>query len=817
MTSVMSPAGVALGQEFVSLNLPNPGRMIGLSGDFTPVLLKGVAIHPEDPLLFDFVVDQGNAGMTGQKLTDETTKLVKYFMAGLAVPEKDLWVNLSPVEKDRIMAEPLSHTDAGRDMLAQDYILKQLTASLMYPEKDLGRKFWDEVYRQVHARFGNMDVLPVDAFNKVWITPDEAEVYQQQGKAVITRAHLKVMLESDYVAAGVRASGRRDEAMPRLYTDDPHHAPSPIAQSALRAIIIPILEKEVNDGKNFALLRQIFHSLILAGWYKHALKESLISRIYTGTNKIDGIDIAEKNARQKVYARYLEAYRKGVYNYVKDEFDQVTHETLPRKYFAGGIVADKAMNPDYAENSFGVNFDHCQLRSYHLEKKEMSDHSMARFPDHISSAIFDLEWSMSLSETFIKNDKSIAYFFTTQAAIDLMLKDFEGVLKNEYAYSVGGIDVDEEVTQKIMPHVLQGDWQEYFNEVKILKNDHDLWRVFKAINKYIMDEMNGLENGNASKFSLHGESQRSVIPAFIEARTAIFDLWQEMFKTYLMTGVHGYQLRNDISSNPEIDRLRRQYSVVRNEVTENAEAILRRVKLPPDTLVKLEAAAGNGDVNVYLQQFSVTQLRALFDALARYKNHEDDLLKVKQYESWMQIILKMRSQRKTYNSDKTIFGYFPKEALGNRDQAESDQAKWKASLMKSSVFFLVSFTAVQLSNIIPDISPHTVITHIHAQWPFMRHRLRWIFMHWKYGKFRRNPGVDVQAPDDESKEAGAELVRLNKGGIDLGQGEYLRIVGTDAAGMPRFDPADILRMQKDLRGLMPIPLGMPRPVENFLN
>ena len=29
----------------------------------------------------------------------------------------------------------------GRDMLAQDYILKQLTASLIYPEKDLGKDF----------------------------------------------------------------------------------------------------------------------------------------------------------------------------------------------------------------------------------------------------------------------------------------------------------------------------------------------------------------------------------------------------------------------------------------------------------------------------------------------------------------------------------------------------------------------------------------------------------------------------------------------------------------------------------------------------
>ncbi len=357
-----------MGQGAVALNLPKPGAMIGLSESFVPVVLKGVSIHRDDPLLFDFIVDAGDSGLNGQKLTDETTKLVKYFLAGLAVPEQDLWVNLSPTEKDRIMAEPLSHTDVGRDMLTQDYILKQVTATLMYPEKDLGRKFWDEIYRQVHAQLGDRDV-PVDTFNKVWITPDEAEVYQHDGQAFVTQAHLKVMLESDYLAMSNNRLPTRGHVAPFVNV-----SPSAdITKNVLRAIIIPILEKEVNEGKNFAALRQIFHSLILAGWYKRAMKESLLSQIYAGTNKIDGIDIAEKNARQKVYARYLEAYRRGVYNYVKDEFDQATRETLPRKYFSGGIVYDRAMKPDFAADSAGVKVDHGQVLEYRLRKR---DHSM---------------------------------------------------------------------------------------------------------------------------------------------------------------------------------------------------------------------------------------------------------------------------------------------------------------------------------------------------------------------------------------------------------------------------------------------------------
>ena len=42
------------------LNLPVPGTMVPLSPAFTPVLLKGMTIHPDDPLKFDFIVDNGN-------------------------------------------------------------------------------------------------------------------------------------------------------------------------------------------------------------------------------------------------------------------------------------------------------------------------------------------------------------------------------------------------------------------------------------------------------------------------------------------------------------------------------------------------------------------------------------------------------------------------------------------------------------------------------------------------------------------------------------------------------------------------------------
>ena len=134
--------------------------MVGESAPFSPVALKGLIVNLQKPLEFQFIVDTGNSlPPMGEKLNSlplqqQANQLVKYFLAGLTIPEGDLWVNLSPYEKDRMVPTALGQTDLGRDLLAQDYILKQLTASLIYPEKDLGKEFWSRVYAKAQQQFG---------------------------------------------------------------------------------------------------------------------------------------------------------------------------------------------------------------------------------------------------------------------------------------------------------------------------------------------------------------------------------------------------------------------------------------------------------------------------------------------------------------------------------------------------------------------------------------------------------------------------------------------------------------------------------------
>jgi len=342
------------------LTLPAPGMMVPASPGFAPLVIKAVTINPNNPLQFDFIMDTGDSGLKGQKLEDESTRLIKYFLAAITVPEDDLWVNLSPHEKDRIIPETFGQTEMGRDLLAQDYILKQMTASLMYPEDDLGKKFWKKVRAKAKSEYG-ISKIPHETINKVWIMPKKAVVYEHEGSAFVLDRELKVMLEQDYLALaeGARSRGVQTEERSAAMTE------------MIRELLVPEIEKEVNQGKNFAPLRQIYHSMILASWYKDALKESLLNRVYADQNKIKGIDIADKEAKEKIYAQYLKAFKKGVYNYIKKDIDEQTGETKHRKYFSGGA----AMSIGKMRKDVDVDPDKLPVKDRALLIQGASEHS----------------------------------------------------------------------------------------------------------------------------------------------------------------------------------------------------------------------------------------------------------------------------------------------------------------------------------------------------------------------------------------------------------------------------------------------------------
>src|SRR5208283_4199100 len=94
---------------------------------------------------------------------------------------------------------------------------------------------------------------------------------------------------------------------------------------------------EVNQGKNFSTLRQIFYAQALAVWFKRNLKQALLNRVYANKGTVKGIDQNDSATNETIYHQYLRAYKKGVFNFIKEDTDPATQETLPRKYFSGGF------------------------------------------------------------------------------------------------------------------------------------------------------------------------------------------------------------------------------------------------------------------------------------------------------------------------------------------------------------------------------------------------------------------------------------------------------------------------------------------------
>jgi hypothetical protein len=352
------------------VNRVSISRLLFISQPFSPLTIKGLKLYANDPFKFDFMIDEGNSGYTDSQLKDEAQKLINYFLVSLTIPEDELWVNLSPYEKDRIITSELGSTGMGEDMLAQDYILKQLAASLTYPETETGKQYWNEIQNNGIRVGATLAVAqnkragaspaptsePARSFNRVWIMPDKAVVYTDTDKAYVGEATLKVMVEEDYVAGqqngvGVGSKPTRDNGQVT-------NLPLQDSTQAFKTHILPVLTKEVNTGKHFAQLRQIYKSLILAAWFKKHLKENIVNRFYADQKKMNGVDTADPQTKEKIYSQYLESCKNGVYNYVKKEFvgipsgDNSTRASLrayalarpgiitKRAYFSGGLALD---------------------------------------------------------------------------------------------------------------------------------------------------------------------------------------------------------------------------------------------------------------------------------------------------------------------------------------------------------------------------------------------------------------------------------------------------------------------------------------------
>jgi hypothetical protein len=235
------------------------------SPPWEPTQIRGIHYSEEDPLhTLSCIIDSGDDKPAGARQVAESNRLVGYFTTALCVPEDDQWVNLSPDDKNRMLGKGLAGTAMGRDLLDMDVKLKRLAASLLHPDCDTGDRFWREVRRQ-RAGSGARDGVALGTFQRVWVSPEKATVYERDMEvspgvmhrgAFVVESVLKVQCEDDYLGL----YGGPDGAA----AVDANAVCTPL----FKGIILPVIEDEVRHGKTFARERQVVQGAILASWVK---------------------------------------------------------------------------------------------------------------------------------------------------------------------------------------------------------------------------------------------------------------------------------------------------------------------------------------------------------------------------------------------------------------------------------------------------------------------------------------------------------------------------------------------------------------------
>ena len=224
-----------------------------------------------------------------------------------------------------MISPDFGQTIMGHDLLQQDLVLKQNTAFYMHPDSSAGKAFWAQVYRRTQDYFGTTD-LPFDTFNKIWIVPDKAVIYENGASAFLVEQHLKALTESDYAAMQQQPTTQTPET-----TQYSH-----ITRDAVKDILLPVIEEDINNSAAFAPLRQMAAAMELATWYKQTRLTSFLQRNYIDQGKIRGVD-QNPGHNLTVYQDYLRDFREGIFNLIREDIDQLTQQPIPRKYIAGGF------------------------------------------------------------------------------------------------------------------------------------------------------------------------------------------------------------------------------------------------------------------------------------------------------------------------------------------------------------------------------------------------------------------------------------------------------------------------------------------------
>lgn len=293
-------------------------------------LVRGLSINKDNALNMSFYFDT----MNEKKLSpQDTQRMISYFFECLTVSEDKLWVNLSPYEEDSIIPATIKRLNIGKDMLIEDYLLKQLTGYLTNPKTSYGKKYWARVNEEVYKLTKSRNA-PIDTFYKVWIVPEKVTFYKHNDMIFIHDATLDVMMEEEYRASDAAAKGsvRGQELLTEIQLK---------MKEIFKQELLPVIKQQVNNSAMFAPLRQLYYAFLLASYYKDSLSKDPYYQYYINKEKTRPLLLPETvNPEKTVYDSYLRVSQDGSYQITSTYVDPVTKRKTSRKYFSGGIQGE---------------------------------------------------------------------------------------------------------------------------------------------------------------------------------------------------------------------------------------------------------------------------------------------------------------------------------------------------------------------------------------------------------------------------------------------------------------------------------------------
>lgn len=285
-------------------------------------------------------------------LEDETEKSLISFSIGLLIPASEFWVNLNPLEPDRIIEKDLKTTDVGRIMLQADLQMKKDFSRYEDPcEGKTGIEFWnllnekkDKLVKELIVKhpgeIKDVNDVQFSPVTRHWIVPDKVVAYENDNEIYIINSTMNISSEpvseqSRYIVNSLTLSKSSKEDLDQAAKEYGKYV-----KELQEKKILPLVVHEVNNGKNYSDLRQVYNSLALAQWYKNKNRQgsSLFSE-FIDSKQLDGLEAKTAWNAIDVWKDYKKSFEEGDYHCWKNNtYQQENYEITESKLYSGGGV-----------------------------------------------------------------------------------------------------------------------------------------------------------------------------------------------------------------------------------------------------------------------------------------------------------------------------------------------------------------------------------------------------------------------------------------------------------------------------------------------